>query len=293
MDVRILKEFVDASEPNEINIARHINHSCDPNAVVELWEDPSGQNRALVISKRAISPGEEITINYGRDFKPSPCGSSSSWAGKTLNNETSTAHDDPDGLTLTDDPKVRDGIQDSQIYKCRPGGTSCEVGPIATTILLVYAASISVAFRRIKSKAGCDEWMNQWHQESLLLALSYSSLCPLSFSAFPIEHCCCSRRTIPRVLVPQASAEPSPATLAHHTDPTALHIHNNEIFDLTWPSPSSYTWLLMAQSRRGGSSRNVLASARIMDSNNAEAPTADQQRALAAKPVLMLIKTIA
>ncbi|KAJ7926671.1 hypothetical protein B0H13DRAFT_1862123 [Mycena leptocephala] len=114
MDVRILKEFVDASETNEINIARHINHSCDPNAIVELWEDPSGQNRALVISKRAISPGEEITINYGRDFKPSPClcakcipgGSSSSWAGKTLNNETSTAHDDPDGLTFTDDPKV-------------------------------------------------------------------------------------------------------------------------------------------------------------------------------------------
>ncbi|KAJ7824382.1 hypothetical protein B0H14DRAFT_2597273 [Mycena olivaceomarginata] len=61
-----LKEFVDASEPNEVNLARHINHSCDPNAVVELWNDPNGRPRALVISKRTIFPGEEITIHYGR-----------------------------------------------------------------------------------------------------------------------------------------------------------------------------------------------------------------------------------
>ncbi|KAJ7927192.1 hypothetical protein B0H13DRAFT_1861570 [Mycena leptocephala] len=61
-----LKEFVDASEPNEVNLARHINHSCDPNAVVELWNDPNGRPRALVISKRTIFPGEQITIHYGR-----------------------------------------------------------------------------------------------------------------------------------------------------------------------------------------------------------------------------------
>ncbi|KAJ7939146.1 hypothetical protein B0H13DRAFT_1850883 [Mycena leptocephala] len=55
-------EFGDASEPNEVNLARHINHSCDPNAVVELWNDPNGRPRALVISKRTIFPGEQITI---------------------------------------------------------------------------------------------------------------------------------------------------------------------------------------------------------------------------------------
>ncbi|KAJ7920950.1 hypothetical protein B0H13DRAFT_1867099 [Mycena leptocephala] len=46
---------------------------CDPNAVVELWDDPNGLPRALVISKRTIFPGEEITIHYGSDFMPSPC----------------------------------------------------------------------------------------------------------------------------------------------------------------------------------------------------------------------------
>ncbi|KAJ7790353.1 hypothetical protein B0H14DRAFT_2940009 [Mycena olivaceomarginata] len=48
------KEFVDASKPTRINLARYINHSCDPNAV-------------------DIYPNEEITINYGSDCIPSPC----------------------------------------------------------------------------------------------------------------------------------------------------------------------------------------------------------------------------
>ncbi|KAJ7712402.1 hypothetical protein B0H14DRAFT_2645285 [Mycena olivaceomarginata] len=96
-----LKEFVDASEPNEVNLARHINHSCDPNAVVELWNDPNGLPRALVISKRTIFPGEEITIHYGSDFMPSPClcekciqgVTSSSAGGKASNTEIPLAHD--------------------------------------------------------------------------------------------------------------------------------------------------------------------------------------------------------
>ncbi|KAJ6576301.1 hypothetical protein B0H10DRAFT_1963539 [Mycena sp. CBHHK59/15] len=67
------REFVDASELNEVNVARYINHSCDPNTVVELWDDPNGLPRALVISKRTIFAGEEITIHYGSDFMPSPC----------------------------------------------------------------------------------------------------------------------------------------------------------------------------------------------------------------------------
>ncbi|KAJ7856955.1 hypothetical protein B0H14DRAFT_2752040 [Mycena olivaceomarginata] len=67
------KEFVDASKPTRINLARYINHSCDPNAVVELWQTPEGKSRALVISKKDIYPNEEITINYGSDCIPSPC----------------------------------------------------------------------------------------------------------------------------------------------------------------------------------------------------------------------------
>ncbi|KAJ7883662.1 hypothetical protein B0H14DRAFT_3128535 [Mycena olivaceomarginata] len=59
-------EFVEASKPTRINLARYINHSCDPNAVVELWQTPEGKSRALVISKKDIYPNEEITINYGR-----------------------------------------------------------------------------------------------------------------------------------------------------------------------------------------------------------------------------------
>lgn len=60
------QEFVDASKPTRINLARYINHSCDPNAVVELWQTPEGKSRALIISKKDIYPNEEITINYGR-----------------------------------------------------------------------------------------------------------------------------------------------------------------------------------------------------------------------------------
>ncbi|KAJ7831939.1 hypothetical protein B0H14DRAFT_2592364 [Mycena olivaceomarginata] len=71
------REFVDASKPNEVNLARHINHSCDPNAVVELWNDTNGLPRALVISKRTIFPG--VT--------------SSSAGGKASNTEISRAHD--------------------------------------------------------------------------------------------------------------------------------------------------------------------------------------------------------
>ncbi|KAJ7793800.1 hypothetical protein B0H14DRAFT_2622493 [Mycena olivaceomarginata] len=63
-------EFVDASEPKRINLARHINHSCDPNAVVELWETPAGKSRAFVISKKDTHFNEEITINYGSPISP-------------------------------------------------------------------------------------------------------------------------------------------------------------------------------------------------------------------------------
>jgi uncharacterized protein len=45
------------------NLARYINHSCRPNA------EPVGRNGGIVIvARRRIAPGEEITYNYGRDY---------------------------------------------------------------------------------------------------------------------------------------------------------------------------------------------------------------------------------
>ena len=45
------------------NTARYINHSCRPNA--EAFTD---NNRVWIWSKRKIAVGEEITINYGKEY---------------------------------------------------------------------------------------------------------------------------------------------------------------------------------------------------------------------------------
>lgn len=45
------------------NLARYVNHSCKPNAEALI----EGK-RIWVWSKRAIEPGEQITINYGKDY---------------------------------------------------------------------------------------------------------------------------------------------------------------------------------------------------------------------------------
>ncbi|HEY0099229.1 MAG TPA: SET domain-containing protein [Pyrinomonadaceae bacterium] len=55
------------------NIARYINHSCSPNAEAFI----SGR-RVWVWSKRKIKAGEEITIDYGKEYfedqiKPRGC----------------------------------------------------------------------------------------------------------------------------------------------------------------------------------------------------------------------------
>jgi len=57
------------------NPARLINHSCEPNCDAEVDD----HDRIWVISRRAISPGEELTWNYGYDLKdfmnyPCSCG---------------------------------------------------------------------------------------------------------------------------------------------------------------------------------------------------------------------------
>jgi SET domain-containing protein len=54
------------------NLARLINHSCEPNCDAELDND----DRIWIVSRRVISRGEELTYNYGyelNDEPPEPC----------------------------------------------------------------------------------------------------------------------------------------------------------------------------------------------------------------------------
>ncbi|MBL8013574.1 MAG: SET domain-containing protein-lysine N-methyltransferase [Candidatus Omnitrophica bacterium] len=59
------------------NTARHINHSCDPNAETDII-----RGKVWIIAIRDIKAGEEILYNYGYEFKedykdhPCLCGSS-------------------------------------------------------------------------------------------------------------------------------------------------------------------------------------------------------------------------
>ena len=60
------KYIVDANEGG--NIARWINHSCDPNCESEIIVDRNGdeiRDRVMINSLRAIAPGEELTYDYG------------------------------------------------------------------------------------------------------------------------------------------------------------------------------------------------------------------------------------
>ncbi|MEM3112979.1 MAG: SET domain-containing protein-lysine N-methyltransferase [Candidatus Pacearchaeota archaeon] len=57
------------------NMAKYINHSCSPNAEVEIEND-----RIWIIAMRDINSGEEITYDYGYDLDewedhPCNCGS--------------------------------------------------------------------------------------------------------------------------------------------------------------------------------------------------------------------------
>ena len=66
------KRAIDGSARS--NIARYINHSCRPNA--QAFTTTRG--RVWIWAKRALRAGEEITINYGREYfdifiKPKGC----------------------------------------------------------------------------------------------------------------------------------------------------------------------------------------------------------------------------
>ena len=45
------------------NIARYINHSCEPNAEAEIHDD-----HILISAVKNIKAGEEITIDYGEEY---------------------------------------------------------------------------------------------------------------------------------------------------------------------------------------------------------------------------------
>lgn len=45
------------------NLARYVNHACDPNTEAELI-----RGRMMFRAVKAIVPGDEITIDYGEDY---------------------------------------------------------------------------------------------------------------------------------------------------------------------------------------------------------------------------------
>ena len=45
------------------NLGRYLNHSCEPNAEAVLRA-----GRIVFVARRAIAPGEEITLDYGEEY---------------------------------------------------------------------------------------------------------------------------------------------------------------------------------------------------------------------------------
>lgn len=48
---------------NRRNLARYFNHSCRPNA-----ESDVKGHKVIIVARRKIKPGEEITYDYGKDY---------------------------------------------------------------------------------------------------------------------------------------------------------------------------------------------------------------------------------
>lgn len=53
--------FIDGSKRK--NVGRYLNHSCRPNAFIR-----DRNRRVFYVAKRAIQAGEEITVNYGKEY---------------------------------------------------------------------------------------------------------------------------------------------------------------------------------------------------------------------------------
>jgi len=63
------REIVDATERG--NLARFLNHSCDPNMQVEKWY-VNRVPRLGMWAKRQIMPGEELSYNYSVKWNGDP-----------------------------------------------------------------------------------------------------------------------------------------------------------------------------------------------------------------------------
>jgi SET domain-containing protein len=71
--------FIDGAEGG--NKSRFLNHSCDPNLVVEEWE--VGQTLRIVMrATRDIKAGTELTFAYGRNSDEICCCGSKNCSGK-------------------------------------------------------------------------------------------------------------------------------------------------------------------------------------------------------------------
>lgn len=63
------KEVIDPTEKG--NIARFINHSCDPNCRTEKW-NVLGEIAVGIVAFKDIEPDEELTFDYQFDVYKTP-----------------------------------------------------------------------------------------------------------------------------------------------------------------------------------------------------------------------------
>eukprot|EP00979_Chaetoceros_neogracilis_P019252 scaffold12070_cov1477-Chaetoceros_neogracile.AAC.1 len=61
--------FIDAK--SSVCLARYVNHSCKPNAVLTKVSNDEGSVKSLWIKAKGnrITPSDEITIDYGKEYK--------------------------------------------------------------------------------------------------------------------------------------------------------------------------------------------------------------------------------
>lgn len=63
-------KYIDARRVG--NVSRYINHSCAPNCRAEEWT-VGGVYRIGIVAIKNIKQGEEVTINYSRNFNLLSC----------------------------------------------------------------------------------------------------------------------------------------------------------------------------------------------------------------------------
>jgi hypothetical protein len=104
------------------NIARYINHSCEPNAEAEIHGLPAlSGGRILISATRDISAGEEITIDYGGEYfdefiRPAGCKCDSPQCRSKKSSHASDKKSGGENQTSAEDD-LRDGKPESHLEK--------------------------------------------------------------------------------------------------------------------------------------------------------------------------------